>query len=117
MIGWILLSTLAPPVLSDSEAAEVASPPRPLKIDILVEPTDESCETHNIDEIVVCAINPENERQRLRPIANAKIYDKDESMADFGLSENIRMTAETDSEELGAGIISKRIMARMKIKF
>ena len=55
--------------------------------------------------------------QRLRPIANAEIYDKDESRAEFGISENVRLAAEVDSADLGAGMVSKRIMARVKIKF
>ncbi len=115
MMQWLMLATLAP------AAATVEEPPvptpAPLKINILVKPPAEKCEVQRIDEIVVCAEKTDNESQRLRPIANADIYDKDESRADFGISENVRMAAEVDSEELGAGIISKRIMARVKIKF
>ena len=65
----------------------------------------------------MCAEKTDNESQRLRPIANAAIYDKDKSAAEFGVSENVRMSFEAGSAELGGGVISKRIMARVKIKF
>ena len=115
MMQWLLLATLAP-TSAAVEEAPVATP-APLKIDILVKQPAEKCEAQSSDEIVVCAEKTDNESQRLRPIANAEVYEKDESKAEFGISENIRMAAEVDSRELGAGVISKSIMARVKIKF
>lgn len=69
------------------------------------------------DEIVVCAVEKDNEVHRLRPIAGAGIVDKDKSKAEFNISENVRSAAEADSAELGSGVISKSLMARVKIKF
>jgi hypothetical protein len=115
MMQWLLLATLAPALANFDEPP--VTTPAPLRIDILVKQPVEKCETQSADEIVVCAEKTETESQRLRPIANAGIYEKDESRADFGIAENVRMAAEVDSEELGAGVISKRIMARVKIKF
>ncbi len=115
MMQWLLLATLAP-AAATAEGPPVATP-APLKMDILVRQPAEKCEAQSADEIVVCADKTDNESQRLRPIVNAQIYEKDESRAEFGISENIRMAAEVDSRELGAGVISKSIMARVKIKF
>ncbi|HEV7233555.1 MAG TPA: hypothetical protein VGN36_04865 [Sphingorhabdus sp.] len=114
MIYWLLIATLSP-TLAASEPAPSA--PEPLKIDILVKPPVEKCNAKASDEIVVCAEKFDNESQRLRPIENAEIYDKDESRAEFSVSENVRMAAEVESKELGGGVTSKAIMARVKIKF
>jgi hypothetical protein len=54
---------------------------------------------------------------RLRPIADPARYEKDETKAEFNLSENVRMAAEVDSNQLAGGVTSKSIMARVKIKF
>lgn len=116
MIGWLLLTAFVAEPASVSDVA-VDSPAQPLKIDILIKQPAEKCEAQTGEEIVVCAEKMDNESQRLRPIANAHIYDRDESKAEFGISENVRMTAEVDSNQLGGGITSKSIMARMKIKF
>jgi hypothetical protein len=117
MIGWILLAALTSPDVPQSENAPSNRTAETLKIDILLKPPAEKCDTQPGDEIVVCASKTDDESQRLRPIANAHIYDKDESRADFGLSENVRMAVEADSAEMGGGVVSKRIMARVKIKF
>jgi hypothetical protein len=113
MIGlfWLTLMVAEPVV------GEPAQPPRPLKIDILVKQPAKKCEAQSADEIVVCAEKFDNESQRLRPIAKADIYEKDESKAEFSISENVRMAAEVDSNQLGGGVTSKSIMARVKIKF
>jgi hypothetical protein len=115
MIEWIWLTALVTDPASLGQAS-----PRPvetLKIDILVKQPEQKCAAQSSDEIVVCAEKTDNESQRLRSITNADIYEKDESKAEFGISENVRMAAEVDSEELGGGVTSKRIMARVKIKF
>lgn len=117
MVGWLLLTAFAAEPAPVSEAAAVDRPAQTLKIDILIKQPAQKCEAQSANEIVVCADKTDNESQRIRPIANAHIYDKDESRAEFGVSENIRMAAEVDSAELGAGVVSKRIMARVKIKF
>lgn len=116
MIGWLLLTAFAAEPASPSEVA-IDRPAQTLKIDILVKQPPQKCEAQSADEIVVCAEKTDNESQRIRPIANAHIYDKDVSMAEFGLSEYVRMAAEAESEEVQAGVVAKRIMARVKIKF
>jgi hypothetical protein len=88
-----------------------------LKIDILVRRPTEQCPIPNGDEIVVCAREKDNEMHRLRPIADTARYEKDETKAEFNLSENVRMAAEVDSNQLAGGVTSKSIMARVKIKF
>ena len=116
MTGWFwLLAFVAEPVPAHDVAVSERSA-ETLKINILVK-QPQKCDRGTSDEIVVCADNSDDESQRLRPIANAEIYDKDESRAEFGISENVRLAAEVDSADLGAGMVSKRIMARVKIKF
>jgi hypothetical protein len=117
MIGWLLLTAFVAEPAQANDAPVVEPPAQTLKIDILVKQPAEKCEAQSTDEIVVCAEKTDNESQRLRPIANAHIYDKDESRAEFGISENVRMAAEVDSNQLGGGVTSKSIMARVKIKF
>jgi hypothetical protein len=115
MMQWLLLATFAPAEATFEEPPVAAA--APLKIDMLVKQSAEKCEAQNADEIVVCADKTDNESQRLRPIENAHVYEKDESKAEFSISENVRMAAEVDSSQLGGGVTSKSIMARMKIKF
>lgn len=115
MILWLLMTAMVvePAPLDRASTPEAET----LKIDILVKQPERKCEAQNPDEIVVCAEKTDNESQRLRPIANAEIYEKDESKAEFSISENVRMAAEVDSRDLGGGVTSKAIMARVKIKF
>jgi hypothetical protein len=116
MMVWIwLLALAAESVPSDDAVNE--STAQTLKIDILVRQPPQKCDRRMSDEIVVCANMTDNESQRLRPIANAVVYDKDESAADFGISDNARMAVEAESEELQQGIIAKRAMVKLKIKF
>ena len=101
----------------DNSRALSADQPASIKLDILVKQPSEECPTPIGDEIVVCATEQDNEVHRLRPIANAAKYDKDESRAEFNISENVQMAAEVDGAQLGGGVTSKRIMARVKVKF
>lgn len=111
MIQWFALAALSP-------AQETPLPaPESLKIDILVKQPAETCEANTGDEIVVCAEKTDNEVHRLRPVPKSAIYDKDESKAEFSISENVRIAAEVDSSQLGGGVTSKSIIARVKIKF
>jgi hypothetical protein len=117
MIGWLLLTAFAPEPAPVRNTLAADAPAQTLKIDILAKPPAQKCEAQSGDEIVVCADNTDNESQRLRPIANTHLYDKDESKAEFGISENVRIAAEVDSNQLGGGVTSKSIMAWVKIKF
>jgi hypothetical protein len=98
-------------------ASEPAAPPESLKIDILVKQPEPKCEANSSDEIIVCAEKADNEQHRLRPIPNAAEYEKDESKAEFSIGENATMAAEVDSAELAGGVVSKRMMVRVKMKF
>jgi hypothetical protein len=116
MTAFLLLAAF----LSSPPADEYQASPSAesiLKIDILVKKPKEECPTPTGDEIVVCASEKDNEAHRLRPIPNGSVYEKDESKAEFDISENVRMAAEVDSNQLGGGVTSKSIMARVKIKF
>lgn len=117
MIAWLLLAAFAAEPVASIDVAAQESPSRTLKIDILSKPLAQKCDAQTSDEIVVCAEKTDNESQRLRPIGNAAIYDKDESAAEFGIAENTRMAVQSETVELQQGVISKRIMARVKIKF
>jgi hypothetical protein len=115
VVGWFVLTAMvADPARLNPAYARAAET---LKIDILVKQPEQKCEAQNSDEIVVCAEKTDNELHRLRPIAGEEVYEKDESKAEFSISENVRMAAEVDSNQLGGGVTSKSIMVRMKIKF
>ncbi len=114
MIHWVALAALSP-AQETNQPAPVA--PERLKIDILVKQPVETCEANTGDEIVVCANKTDDEVHRLRPIPESAVYEKDESKAEFSISENVRIAAEVDSAQLGGGVTSKSIMARVKIKF
>lgn len=117
MTGLIfLIAFLSSPSVGENPPSPVTAPEN-LKIDILVKQPKNECSTPAGDEIVVCASEKDNEIHRLRPIAGAEIYDKDESKAEFSISENVRIAAEVGSNQLGGGVTSKSIMARVKIKF
>lgn len=117
MFHWIWITALVAEPVSAQELSVADQQNETLKIDILVKQPTQKCDQQSSDEIVVCAKQVDNESQRLRPIANTHIYGKDESKAEFGISEDVRMAVETDSAELGGGVVAKRIMARVKIKF
>ncbi len=115
MIEWFwLVSLVADPAPNSPSSSR---PTEPIKINILVKQPEQKCGAQSADEIVVCAEKSDNESQRLRPITNAEIYEKDESKAEFSISENVRVAAEVDSNQLGGGVTGKSIMARVKIKF
>lgn len=117
MIGWLLWTAFAAEPVPVSDVATADTPAQTLKIDILIKQPVEKCEEQSTDEIVVCAEKTDNESQRLRPIAKTDIYNKDESAAEFGISENMRMAVQAESEELQQGVIAKRAMVKLKIKF
>jgi hypothetical protein len=98
-------------------ASEPAAPPEPLKIDVLVKQPEPKCEAKTHDEIVVCAEQEDPELHRLRPIPNAAKYEKDESKAEFSIGENATVAAEVDSADMAGGVVSKRMMVRLKVKF
>lgn len=117
MIGWLLVTAFVAEPAPASDAPAADPPQQTLKIDILLKQRADKCEAQSAEEIVVCADKTDNESQRLRPITNTHINDKNESKAEFGISENVRMAAEVDGNQLGGGVTSKSIMARVKIKF
>jgi hypothetical protein len=117
MFSLLMLVVAQQPATADqAEPVEIPAE-APLIIDILVKQPEAKCDQGNPDEIVVCAQNADNESQRLSPIPNAAIYEKDESKAEFSISENATLAAEVDSGEMAGGAVSKRIMARLRIKF
>jgi hypothetical protein len=92
-------------------------PTETLKIDILVKRPEPKCEARSSDDIVVCAEKADQEQHRLRPIANAATYEKDESKAEFSVGENATMAVEADTAGLPGGVQSNRLMVRLKIGF
>ena len=106
MIGWLWLVVFVTEPVSKIDVAVPKRAAETLKIDILVK-QPQQCDRGTADEIIVCADNTDNESQRIRPIANAAVYDKDESAAEFGISENTRMAVTAESEELGSGVNAK----------
>ena len=90
-----------------------------MKFSILVEQPKPACDRRSGDEIVVCADPDDPERHRLRPIPHAERFEDQEGLpkAQVALGENSSMAAEVDSAEMAGGVVSKRIMVRLKVKF
>lgn len=91
--------------------------PEAVRFDILVKQPEVKCEAQTGEEIVVCAEKADNEQHRLHPIANAAKYEKDESKAEFSISENAKMAVEADAAGLPGGVQSNRLMVRLKLGF
>lgn len=110
-----LLLAASPPLPADANGD--AQDAGPVRFDILVKPPQAKCEAQNSDEIVVCAQEADNEQHRLRPIAHAEKYEKDESKAEFSIGENATMLAENEAASLPGGVQSNRLMLRLKLGF
>jgi hypothetical protein len=117
MMPVFFLVALSSPSVSLGETTPAPDQAETLKIDILVKQPEQPCEATTEDEIIVCAEKVDNERYRLRPIANAEKYEKDESQAEFSVGENATMAVETEQAGLGGGVPSPRLMVRLKIDF
>ncbi|MFM2410516.1 MAG: hypothetical protein RL481_1344 [Pseudomonadota bacterium] len=111
---WLLLSTATPAASFDPYAEPKAET---LKIDILIKQPEPECAPAVSDEIIVCAEPEDNERYRLRPIPNAKKLEEGESKAEFGIGDDATLAAESESEEIGGGVISQRLIIRLKVPF
>jgi hypothetical protein len=116
MFPLMLFAVATPPAIV-ADDANANNPPETLKIDILVKQPEPECDQSDADEIIVCAEPVDNERYRLRPIANAGKFEKDESKAEFNISENATMAGETEHAEIGPGVPSNRLMIRLKTRF
>lgn len=76
----------------------------------------ESCAPARGDEIVVCAAPDLTAQHRLAPLperAREPLLPK----AAFGIVGDVKGAVETEAEEVAAGVVSNRIMVRVKIPF
>lgn len=117
MLAAILLFVTAQTSTGLDEGPANTQPDDTTKFDILVKPPELKCEAQSGEEIVVCAEKVDNEQHRLRPIANAEKFEKDESKAEFSIAENATMAVEADSAGLPGGVQSNRLMVRLKVGF
>lgn len=92
-------------------AFQTASPEPPRKIDLMPQ-----CAAGESDEIVVCADRSIDERYRLRPAADrpTELLLPKAEIPFFG---DTRAAAEAEAEEIGPGVVSKRMMIRLKTPF
>lgn len=117
MLSAILLLLTAQTGTGLDEGPADAEPAGTTKFDILVKQPELKCEVQSGEEIVVCAEKIDNEQHRLRPIANAEKFEKDESKAEFSIAENANMAAEAEAAGLPGGVQSNRLMVRLKVGF
>lgn len=117
MLFAIILFATAPAATASGDVAQETGPAETLKIDILVKQSEAECEARSEEEIIVCADKADNEQHRLRPIAHAERYEKDESKAEFAIAENATMAVEADAVGLPGGVQSNRMMVRLKMGF
>lgn len=92
------------------QASNPASAP-PLRIDVL-----DRCAAPAGDEIVVCG-NRDSERFRLRPLADAPAHGSALPKAETPLFGDTKAAAEVEAEQIGPGIVSQRLMLRLKTPF
>lgn len=114
----LLLLYAAPPVSVQTDTAgSVTVIPSPVKFDILVKQPEPECSEQTADEIVVCGEKTDQERYRLRRTDKDNLYKEQPTKAEFAISENTKIAAENEAAQIGSGVQSNRLMARIKFKF
>ena len=114
----LLLLYAAPPQPAQTDTyGSVSNNVNPVKFDILLKQPEPECSEQSSDEILVCAEKTDQERYRLRRTADDTLYEEDPNKAEFSVSENIKIAAENEAAQIGPGIQSNRIMAKIKFKF
>ena len=95
------------------QAATLAAP---VDFDLRRLPPREGCARATGDEIVVCASPDDSPRHRLPPLA---VREQEPLLprAEFGIVGEIRGAVENEAVELPGGVVSNRIMLRMKVPF
>ena len=114
----LLLLYAAPPVPAQIDTGgSVTDNPSPVKFDILVRQPVPECSEQTADEIVVCGEKTDQERYRLRRTDKDNLYKEEPTKAEFAISENAKIAAENEAAQIGSGVQSNRLMARIKFKF
>ena len=114
----LLLLYVAPPVSAQTDTGgSVTDIPSPVKFDILAKHPEPECPEQTADEIVVCGEQTDQERYRLRRTDQGASYEEEPNKAEFAISENTKIAAENEAAQIGPGVQSNRLMARIKIKF
>lgn len=113
----ILLNASQPSAPTTDVDDQYLVSPEPIKTNILVKQPDAECAEQTGDEIVVCGEKTDQERYRLRRSDEEKRFDRENFKAEFSISENAKIAAEAEAAQLGQGVQSNRIMARIKFKF
>ncbi len=90
----------------------LSSPPPPQRIDLMPVVPQRDCRATGPDEIVVCGDAP-GERHRLKPVDPTRYAEQTE--AETGLIGDVRVAAEAEQAEIAPGVISKRVMVRLKL--
>jgi hypothetical protein len=84
----------------------------PVKVDILPR-----CQRSGDDEIVVCGNPDASERYRLKPLPERYVAREGLPKAEIALPGNTRAAMEAKSQGVGAGVVSQRVMLRIKAPF
>lgn len=116
----ILLSLYAAAPLMSAQTdtgGSVTDIQSPVKFDILVKQPEPECSEQTADEIVVCAEKTDQERYRLRRTDKDNLYKEEPTKAEFAISESTNIAAENEAAQIGSGVQSNRLMARIKFKF
>lgn len=88
----------------------------PVDFDLRRLPRPDGCTPGNGAEIVVCATPDATPRHRLPPLA-PRPAEPLLPRAEFGIVGDIRGAVENESVELPGGVVSNRLMLRMKVPF
>jgi len=88
----------------------------PVDFDLRRLPRPEGCAPGAGEEIVVCASPDQTVRHRLPPLASRPVEPLLPT-AEFGIVGDIKGAVENEAVELPGGVVSNRIMLRMKLPF
>ena len=88
----------------------------PVDFDLRRLPRPDGCAPGTGDEIVVCAVPDPTPRHRLPPLAPRPV-EPPLPKAELGIVGDIRGAVENEAVELPGGVVSNRIMLRMKVPF
>lgn len=116
LIPLLLYSATALPAQKVNDAP-VPDTANSVKFDILLEQPERDCSGQTADEIVVCGEKTDQELYRLRRTTDSALYEENPNKAEFSISENTKIAAENEAAQIGPGIQSNRLMARIKFKF
>ena len=97
-------------------AVPTAASPSPRILDFRLKSEREGqCRPDNSDDVIVCGSRDAGQRYRLQPLETARF--EPDRKAETTLVGDLKGAAEVERKELGPGLVSSRIMFKLKLPF